>query len=81
MEPSIRAVGLIINFKEGPLLSILMVVYLMVNGLTTRLMDLEYIHIKMVESMKGTGSMICKMVMDSKNGQMEVTIKVNSKMG
>lgn len=60
--------------------SIKMEILLKANGHIIKLMDLEYIHIEVVQYTKAFGLIIYKMVMELKFGMMEANLKVNIKM-
>ena len=57
-----------------------MVIYFKGNGFKGKLMVLVFSNIKVVVFIKDFGLMICKMVMEYKNGLMVVVIKDNLKM-
>lgn len=80
MALGMKEAGLIINCKVKVFLNTQMVIFLRVSGLRGKLMDLEYINIKMEEHTKEYGLMTCKMVEVFKNGGTEAVMKVNLKM-
>lgn len=51
-------------------------IYMKDNGIIIKLMDLDYIHIIQELIIKDIGKIIYNMELESKNGMMEVNIKV-----
>jgi len=59
---------------------ILMEIYIKVNGLMIKQVELVYILIKMEQDMKASGDKTNKMVLENNNGQMDKYMKDNIKM-
>lgn len=77
MEQNTKDFGLKEKLKETGNLCMRMEIFMKVNGKMIRQMDLEFITIKMVQSMKAIGKMIYNMEKEGKVGQREVCMKDN----
>jgi hypothetical protein len=78
-ELNMRDIGLIIKLMEGENSGMQMVMFMMENGKTIKLMDLEPMFICLVQNTLVNGSMIFRMEKELKNGSMEADTRVSIK--
>ena len=80
MEPSMKAIGLIINPMARENFYTLMEMYMMAVGKMGKLMVMAFLSITWEDDIKATGKMICKMDSGQKAGQMATDTKASIEM-